>query len=240
MSSAVERVDMEAAFLLHSRPYRETSRILEVFTQQHGRTGLVANGARRPKSRWRSVLRPFQPLRLSWSGRGTLCTLGAAEPSSPPFDIGGVALLSGYYLNELLIALMQRRDAHPELFAHYAAALGALADGDDPEMVLRRFEVSLLAEIGYALTVNQDVVDGKPLRADGRYEYVVDRGPVPVGDDQVGELVFRGADLLAISRGEFADRRQLRDAKRLLRALINWALGGRALRTREVLAAMVR
>lgn len=231
---------MEAAFLLHAMPYRESSQILEVFTQQHGRTGLVANGARRPKSKWRSVLRPFQPLRLSWSARGSLGTLRSAEPSSGPFDIGGLALMSAYYLNELLIALMQRRDAHPDLFAHYGAALDALAGDDDPERVLRRFELALLAEIGYALTVGEDVVDGQPLRPDCRYEYVIDRGPVPVAADHRGDLVFAGEDLLAIGRGDFADRRQLRDAKRLLRAILNWALGGRKLRTREVLASMVR
>jgi len=240
MNSGVERVEMEAAFLLHARPYRESSRILEVFSQQHGRTGLVANGARRPKSKWRSVLRPFQPLRVSWSGRGSLYTLRSAEPTSRPFDIRGLALMSAYYLNELLIMLMHRRDAHPDLFAHYGAALDGLASEAEPEKILRRFEVVLLAEIGYGLVVAEDVVDQQPLVAERRYEYVIDRGPVPVERDYSGDLVFSGADLLAIGRGEFADRRQLRNAKRLLRPLLNWALGGKRLRTREVLASMVR
>jgi len=240
MNSGVERVEMEAAFLLHARPYRESSRILEVFSQQHGRTGLVANGARRPKSKWRSVLRPFQPLRVSWSGRGSLYTLRSAEPTSGPFDIAGLALMSAYYLNELLIMLMHRRDAHPNLFAHYGAALDGLANDDEPEKILRRFEVALLAEIGYGLVVAADVVEQQPLVADRRYEYVIDRGPVPVASDYAGDLVFSGADLVAIGRGEFGDRRQLRNAKRLLRPLLNWALGGKRLRTREVLASMVR
>lgn len=240
MNSGVERVEMEAAFLLHARPYRESSRILEVFSQQHGRTGIVANGARRPKSKWRSVLRPFQPLRMSWSGRGSLYTLRSAEPTSEPFDINGLALMSAYYLNELLIMLMHRRDAHPNLFAHYGAALAGLANEGEPEKVLRRFEVLLLAEIGYGLVVTEDVVDQQPLVADRRYEYVIDRGPVPVEPDDAGDLVFSGADLLAIGRGEFSDQSQLRNAKRLLRPLLNWALGGKRLRTREVLASMVR
>jgi len=240
MNAGVERVEMEAAFLLHSRPYRESSQILEVFSQQHGRTGIVANGARRPKSKWRSVLRPFQPLRVSWSGRGSLYTLRSAESTSGPFDISGLALMSAFYLNELLIMLMHRRDAHPDLFAHYGAALDALANEDEPEKTLRRFEVLLLAEIGYGLVVDEDVVDQQPLLADRRYEYVIDRGPVPVEPDHAGDLVFSGADLVAIGRGEFTDRRQLRNAKRLLRPILNWALGGKRLRTREVLASMVR
>lgn len=240
MSGAVERVDMEAAFMLHANPYRESSRILDVFSQQHGRVGLVAQGARRPKSQWRSVLRPFQPLRMSWSGRGSLYTLRGAEPSATPFDIRGVALMSAYYLNELLIALMQRRDAHPDLFAHYGAALDALAGGGTPEVVLRRFEVVLLAEIGYGLSIDEDVVEHRPLEPERRYEYVIERGPVPVDAERSDELVFSGADLLAIGRGEFADAGQLSSAKRLLRPVLNQALGGRTLRTREVLAAMLR
>ena len=240
MNPGVERVEMEAAFLLHARLYRESSQILEVFSQQYGRVGLVANGARRPKSKWRGVLRPFQPLRVSWSGRGSLYTLRAAEPSSGPFDISGLSLMSAYYLNELLMLLMHRRDAHPDLFAHYGAALDALVNEDDPEKILRRFEVLLLAEIGYGLVVEADVVDQRPLEAHRRYEYVVDLGPVPVDADNTGELVFSGADLLAIGRGEFKDRGQLRDAKRLLRPLLNAALGGKTLKTREVLASMMR
>ncbi len=240
MNAAVERVEMEAAYLLHSHPYRESSRIVEVFSQQHGRVGLVANGARRPKSRWRTALRPFQPLRVSWSGRGSLCTLRIAEPSAPAFDIGGLTLMSAYYLNELLLALVQRGDAHPDLFAHYGAALAALASRDDAEAVLRRFEVSLLAEIGYGLVVDGDIVTRQPLQAERRYEYAIERGPVPVDSDSAGDLVFSGADLMAIGRGEFTGRRQLRNAKRLLRPLLNRALGGRTLRTREVLTAMLR
>ncbi len=240
MNAAVERVEMEAAYLLHSHPYRESSRVVEVFSQQHGRVGLVANGARRPKSRWRTALRPFQPLRVSWSGRGSLCTLRVAEPSSPAFDIAGLKLMSAYYLNELLLALVQRRDAHPELFAHYAAALAALAGKDDAEAVLRRFEVLLLAEIGYGLVVDGDAVTRQPLRAECRYDYVIDRGPVPIESDGGGELVFTGADLLAIGRGECEGQRQLSNAKRLLRPLLNRALGGKTLRTREVLSAMLR
>ncbi len=240
MNSAVERVEMEAAFLLHARAYRETSQILEVFSQVHGRVGLVANGARRPKSRWRGVLRPFQPLRVSWSGRGSLYTLRAAEPSSRSFDIGGMGLMSAYYMNELLITLMERRDAHPDLFAHYGAALDALAVGEEPELVLRRFEVRLLGEVGYGLIVDADVVSQQPLAADGLYDYVLDRGPVPVDAVDAGDLVFSGADLVAIGCGEFESARQLRDAKRLLRPLLNAALGGKTLRTREVLVSMMR
>ena len=120
--SMTERVDMEAAFILHAIPYRETSQILDVLTQDHGRVALVANGSRRPKSRWKSTLRPFQPFRMSWSGRGSLYSLRAAEGSAPGARLAGVPLMAAFYMNELLIALVHQGDPHQGLFTHYAGA----------------------------------------------------------------------------------------------------------------------
>jgi DNA repair protein RecO (recombination protein O) len=238
--SLVERVDMEAAFILHAIPYRETSQILDVLTQDHGRIGLVANGSRRPKSRWRTTLRPFQPFRVSWSGRGTLYTLRAAEGSAPAALLTGMPLMAAYYMTELLIALTHQGDPHPALFTHYAGALAALSAGDDAEPVLRRFEVSLLAEIGYGLIVERDVVNDQPLVDDRKYQYVIDRGPVPVPDDHADGLVFFGSELLAMARGEFQNDTQLKSAKRLLRAVLKSNLGDRTLKTRTVFASMRR
>jgi DNA repair protein RecO (recombination protein O) len=238
--SVIERVDMEAAFILHVISYRETSQILDVLTQDHGRISLVANGARRPKSRWRSTLRPFQPFRVSWSGRGSLYTLRAAEVSAPGATLASVSLMAAYYMSELLIALVHQGDPHPGLFTHYAGALAALSAGDDVEPVLRRFELSLLAEIGYGLMVERDVIEDRPLVGDRRYEYVIDRGPVPVPDNHVEGLVFLGSELLALARGEFRNDRQLKSAKRLLRAVLKSNLGDRTLKTRTVFASMRR
>ena len=238
--SPVERVEMEAAFLLHARPYRETSQILDILSQNHGRIGLVAKGSRRPKSRWKNALRPFQLCHMTWSGRGDLFTLRAAESVGPPAQVNGMPLMAAYYMNELLIALMHRSDPHPNLFTHYGGALVSLANDSDTELVLRRFEVALLAEIGYGIVVEHDVVDERALDADRKYEYVVDRGPVPVPDTHSGELVFWGSELLAIAHGDRLDAGQLKSAKRLLRAVLNSSLGGRQLKTRQVLAAMRR
>jgi DNA repair protein RecO (recombination protein O) len=238
--SVIERVELQAGFLLHARPYRESSQICEVLSQEHGRVGVVARGARRPRSPWRGVLQPFQPLRLSWSGRGSLFTLRAAEPSSPSLKMTGLALMSAFYLNELLVILIQRGDPHPDLFAHYGGAIASLSTGDSPERTLRRFEVSLLTEIGYGLVVDRDVINQRPLAVDQHYEYVIDRGPVPVDPGYEGSLVFSGAALCAIASGELDEPSHLRDAKRLLRPLLNWALGGKELKTRAVLASMQR
>lgn len=240
--SAMERVEFEAAFLLHARPYRESSQIIEVLGQHHGRIGLVARGSRRPRSRWKQTLRSFQPMRMSWAGRGSLQTLGAAEATARPLELTGMRLMSGWYMNELLINLLHRGDPHPDLFAHYGAALAALSEEEALEPVLRRFELVLLAEIGYGLVTDRDAVEARPLQPDRMYAYVADRGPVPAaigaGDGGDDGLVLSGEDLQAIGRGVFDRPERLLGAKRLLREKLNWCLGGRALKTRQVLATM--
>jgi len=236
--SSSAQIEFEAVFLLHSRPYRESSRILEVMSQQHGRLGIVARGARRPKSKWRSVLQPFQPMRMSWFGRGSLQTLRAAETTSSPLGLGDMTLMAGYYMNELLLTLLHRNDPYPDLFAHYGAALAQLAGGADLEPTLRRFELQLLAEIGYGLVTDRDSTDGQPLRSDCRYRYLAEQGPVPVADGTDDEFTVNGAVLTAIGAGEFDRPESLSIAKRLLREKINWCLDGRPLKTRQVITAM--
>ena len=238
--SLIQRIDMQPGFLLRATPYRESSQIIDVLTQDHGRVALVARGIRRPKSRWRSTLRPFQPLRVSWSGRGSLYTLTAAEPTSRSFRINGSTLMGGFYINELLLALMERGDSHPELFVHYAAALAELESVENMEIALRRFEVALLAEIGYALVVERDVVSEEPLDKSKYYEYVIDRGPILADHRDSGALVFSGAELIAIARCRFDEELYLKSAKKLLRAMLHFYLDGRPLRTRQVMAAMRR
>ena len=151
------RVELEPAYILHTRPYRESSLILEVFTPGYGRTGLVARGARRPKSPLRGILNSFQPLRLTWSGRGELATLAQAEQGGHSRQLRGDAVMAGFYVHELLLKLLQRHDPHPQLFGHYATLLANLADGHPVEKLLRIFELELLREIGYNSNLNHDV-----------------------------------------------------------------------------------
>jgi len=237
--SSVERVEMEQAYVLHHRPYRESSQLLEVIGREHGRIGLVARGARGPRARWRSCLQPFQPLHLSWSGRGGLSTLTNAEPAAAPFRLTGDHLLSAYYLNELLLALTTRGDPHPELFVHYSAGLAGLAEPGTAEVALRRFELALLGEVGYGINLLSDADTGEALRADARYDYIVDRGAVTLqGEDH--ERGYSGAQLTRIAAGEFSGSDDLAAAKRLLRSVLAHHLGDRGLKTRKVLAAMHR
>lgn len=234
-----DHIDLQAAYVLHVRPYRETSQLLEVLTRHEGRLGLVARGARGPRARWRAVLEPFRPLHLSWSGRGTLCTLRGAEPAAPPARFTGTRLMSAYYLNELLMAFTTRGDPHPDLFAHYTAALTGLMEADNAEVPLRRFEIALLAEAGYGLDTQRDAVHGAPLDSLQLYSYQPERGAVAVNDEHTGFAVS-GASLQAIAAGDFSNPEDLRAAKRVLRLLVDHHLGDRQLQTRRVLAQMRR
>ncbi|MEO8443403.1 MAG: DNA repair protein RecO [Gammaproteobacteria bacterium] len=239
MSGGTVAADFEDAYVLHSRPYQETSQILEVLGAQHGRLGLVARGARRPTSRWRSILQPFLPLRLSWVGRGSLLTLRGAEAASfsPPLD--GLAVMGAFYLNELILNFVRRGDPHPGLFIAYSHALAELRAGGDSEPALRRFELQLLAEAGYGLNLDHDVLNDRPLDPAAVYEYRLEQGPMPAAIGGAA-LTFSGAELLAIGRGDFTVPACLPAAKRLLRSVLAHYLDGRALKTRAVLASMRR
>ncbi|MCW5626173.1 MAG: DNA repair protein RecO, partial [Burkholderiales bacterium] len=142
------------AFVLHGYPWKETSLLVELFTRTHGRLAVVAKGARRPHSQLRGLLMAFQPLLVTWSGRGEVKLLHGAEWQGGVPQLAGVALLCGFYLNELLVKALIREDAHEELFDAYDEAIRALGSGDGgPGDVLRRFEKRLLAELGYGLVL---------------------------------------------------------------------------------------
>ena len=238
---------MDRAYVLHSYPYRETSLILQMWTEKHGRMGLVAKGARRPKSPARSVLVAFQPLVVSWFGRGELRTLKSAEPDGAATPLGGQGLMSAFYLNELLLKLTHRDDPHEKLFAAYDEAIGALrAISRDKaavatiEPVLRRFELTLLQEVGYAVELAREAGSRTPIAAEREYWYVVERGPVPAGEGEPppDTVRLRGLTLIDLERGRFEDAATVAQAKQLMRLLINHSLDGQELSTRALVREM--
>lgn len=232
MASPRQRVDQQPGFILHTYPYRETSLIVEALSRDFGRVALLAKGARRPHSTLRGVLMAFQPLVVDWSGANELKTLVRAEWQGGQPLLTGRALLCGYYLNELLVKLLAREDPHPALFADYSAALRALGQGGATEELLRRFELRLLRELGYGLDLENEAETGEPVRDDGRYLYIIDRGLVPIPADDPAAL--SGRALLDMSGEAFADPATLPQAKGLLRRLINHYLGGQTLQSRRV------
>jgi len=228
------RIQAQPAFVLHARPYRETSLVLEVFTRDHGRLGLVGRGVRNPKARMRAVLLPFQPIVVGWNGKGELPLLTAAEQVGPARELTGQRRYAGFYLNELIIRLLHRHDPHELLFDHYAEALGRLQDRDEIPAVLRRFETRLLSETGYGLVLEHEAGSLQPLRADERYRYIPERGPEPDQGDSHHGIAVHGRSLLDLFSGEFASPRTLHEAQRLIRHLLERQLAGRALHSRTV------
>ena len=231
------RTDREPAYVLHSYPYKETSLIVEVFSRNRGRIGLLARGARRPRSAIRGTLLAFHPLRLSWSGSAELGTLTAAEWSGGQAALAGQGLMCGFYLNELLLKLLPREDPHEQLFDAYAASLARLAAGQDHAAVLRGFERRLLTELGYAPLLERDAATGLPVQAAARYAYEPERGPL-ASAGEAGEaqaITVSGQTLLDMARDDYERRETREEARRLMRWLIGARLGGQALHTREVL-----
>jgi DNA repair protein RecO (recombination protein O) len=235
--SATQRVLLEPTFVLHHRPYRDTSLLLDVFTSEHGRVGLVARGARRASSPLRGTLQPFAPLLLSWSGRGELCTLTGAERGAVGPVPAGRALLCGLYVNELVMRFTHRNEPHRVLFAHYAATLAELGGSMDEQQVLRRFEKTLLEEVGFGLILDHDVERGEPVTADLSYAYVPERGPVRCTSPMDGVPIVRGATLIALDTGTGLEAGQSHEAKRLMRAVIEHHLAGRPLVSRTLFRA---
>lgn len=232
--SSTKREQNEPAWLLHHRPFRDTSRILDVVTRDHGRIALIARGSRSAKSRLRGILRPFMPLNMSWYIRSDLGTLTDAEMGGAPVVLTGDALMSGYYMNELLLKLMHRHDPHPDIFDVYAKTIRALGAETDVAPLLRQFEMELLRLLGYALNFDHDLESDGSLQADQLYEYRVELGPV-VALGREGPMVFSGAQLQAIGRQEFSSADTLTCANRLLRHVIAHHLDGKELMSRKVL-----
>lgn len=229
-----ERVQLTPGFVLHLRPWRESSALLEVFTETHGRVGLVARGVRSARSRQRGDLQPFRALRLSWQARGELGTLTGVEPDGAAIALQGKALYSAFYLNELLMRLLARHDPHPGLFGHYRHCLQRLASGAQLEALLRVFELRLLEEAGYALQLDCEATTGEALQSDTLYDYHLESGPVAVPGAREGGFVFRGESLMAMAREELSDPAVLSDAKRLLRSALKLYLGDKPLKSREL------
>ena len=230
----MKRVELEPAFVLHNRAYRETSLIVEVFGRDTGRFGLVAKGVRRPKSALRGILQPFHPLLLSWSGSGELGLLTGAEPDGYMRPLAGQALFSGLYINELLMRLMHRHDAHPELFHYYRVAIESLNQAKAIEAVLRIFEKQMLESIGYGLVLDRDVDSGEPIHGDCVYRYRMDHGPTSLEIRDGDGVRVAGETLLSLARENLESERALDEAKQLMRVVLRRYLGDKPLATRSL------
>ncbi|MFM7783038.1 MAG: DNA repair protein RecO [Gammaproteobacteria bacterium] len=227
------RIERQPAFVLHSRPYRESSLLLELLTREHGRVAAVARSARASRKGLGSVLQPFQSLLVSWSGRGELKTLTAAERWQPLPPVSGERLFSALYLNELLLRALAPQDPHPPLYDAYALLLPGLAGAPDIEPLLRGFELGLLRELGYALELRFEADTGEVLEPQGSYVFDPSDGFLRLPGAERPERAYPGWALMAIAGADYGDPLTRALAKRLLREALAPVLGERPLRSRE-------
>jgi len=229
------RENLHLAYVLHTRAFRDTSLIVEVFTPQYGRVSLLARGAKSGKKKQSLMLQPFRSLHVSWAGRGELPVLSGVEEAGGFMRLQGLALACGYYINELIYYLVPKQEPAVSLFAHYWPALQAISDAAHRESGLRQFELLLLEQIGYDPQLTHDSGTGAPIQRGTSYRYLVPDGPVAVvGENDTGGIVVSGDTLLDLDECVFNNPDSIREARNLMRALIHYHLDGRELVSRSL------
>lgn len=229
----VARQDQQPVFVLHTYPFKETSLVVELFSRNFGRVAAIAKGARRPRSAMRGMLQAFQPLLGAWSGKSELRNLHSLDWGEGLLLLQGEALMCGFYLNELLLRLLPREDPHEDLYDYYAQALRQLAAGGSLAPTLRRLELRLLQELGYAVPLEQQP-DGTPVEAGRDYGYLPEHGVIPPGSVETG-VQLAGKTLLDMARDDYTDPLTQSQSKQLMRLLLAHYLGDKPLHTRQLL-----
>lgn len=234
-SRSVHVTTLEAAFVLHRRPYQDNSQILDVFTAKYGRIALVANYVRGKKSSKAALLQPFLPVHMSWRGRSQLKNLSKVESQASIMSLSGDSLYCGFYLNELLCNLLPQDEPSEALFDIYQQSLVALAEKQDMDWTLRRFEWQLLQTLGYTIDFSYCNDTGEAIAADQFYRYHPQSGwHIAFAADRDA---VSGRIVIAIANEQWQEENATQTFKQLLRLQISHLLGGRQLKSRELLLA---
>jgi DNA repair protein RecO (recombination protein O) len=233
-ASTINRQENQPVFVLHTYPFKETSLVVELLTRDFGRIAAVAKGARRPRSAMRGMLQSFQPLIGAWSGKAELKNLHSLEWGEGLLLLRGDALMCGFYLNELMLRLLPREDEHTTLFDYYAQTLRNLAQGEELPATLRRFELRMLQEMGYALPLDHDE-QGEAISPDRNYFYVAEHGPRSVRLAGQNGVQLAGSTLLDMAQDLYVDAQTRQQSKQLMRFLLAHYLGDKPLHTRQLL-----
>ena len=229
------KTELHSCFILHKRPYRETSLLLDILSSEYGRVSLVARGTRsRASKNQHALYQPFQKLQVSWSGKGEMGTLNKIEFESLLPPLKDSFLLSAFYVNELVMRLLHKNEPHPELYAAYQNAITALAKSENEQPILRKFEKQLLQTLGYGLVLDHDVLSHTPIQADQDYAYQPDSGPFEYPAAGCSFPKISGSTLQAIEQDDYQKRKSLEEAKKLMRVLINTMLDNKPLASRDL------
>lgn len=223
------RIEGQAAYVLHTRAYRDTSAIVELFTLEYGRVAVVSRGMRRANSKAKAVLQPFVPLQVNWQGRNELKTLTLSESIGYGGLLTGKALMCALYANELILKLLAVFDPHPKLFVYYQYLINALLE-DDIEVSLRIFERQLLKAIGYATDLTQ--INPQSIYYFDLKQLVFEE--VATIDNIDKRYCFWGEHLLAIDNDDYLTPEVKKSAKRFSRLQIDYLLQGKVLNSRQL------
>ena len=230
------RVELNPAFILHQQPYRESSMLLDVITECFGRVRLVAKGVRNKKNNQAGLLQLYQPLLISWLGRGALHTMTAVESDAPRYLLKAESLLCGLYINELMVKLLPLADADPDIFKVYQSALLGLATQNNKEIVLRLFEKRLLKCLGYGLVLDKVAGADLPVLSQLRYSYQLGVG-LTIWQQGQNMPSISGRSLQHLLTERNFDQGSLREIKGLMRTVIQFYLGDKVLKSRQLLAS---
>ena len=232
------RVALQPAYVLHTQPFQNTSLLVDFFTMDYGRVRAVAKGARSAKSKYRPLLQLFQPLLVSFSGRGELKTLTGLESSLGALRLEGQRLFSGMYINELLTRLLMHHVEHKQLYLAYQDTLAALQGDTAIQLLLRQFELCLLSELGYGINLDSDCHSHEPIEVGLRYRFTPDVGFQALVDEgqHTSSKVYLGAHIVSLREHDLTDAEVLKTAKRLLRTALAAHLGGKPLHSRSLFA----
>ena len=232
MARQSTKQENEIVYVLHTYPFKETSLIIEIFSKVHGRISLVAKGARRPRSLVRGMLQSFQSLQATWSGQGEMKTLHSIEWCDELMQIEGDALICGFYINELLMRLLPKEDPHEVLFDFYHQTMKLLSKKDRLSVILRRFELRLLQELGYELPLIKDE-NGEPVSPTKTYYYEAGYGPTDPTKTKEGVPVL-GKTLIDMAKDDYQDVKTEQQSKQLMRYLIGHYLGDKPLNSKQL------
>lgn len=231
------QIELQRGFVLHRRPYSETSLLVDLFTEHNGRLTVLAKGARAKRSQWKSVLQPFTPLLLRWSGKGSLKTLTKAEPAALTLPLTQTALFSGFYVNELLTRVIEAETAQPDLFQYYLQCLTSLATAQNVEPCLRLFEFQLLKMLGYGVDFEHCAGSGEVIDETMTYQYREEKGFI--ASLLKNQLSFHGKALRDFAALNFTDTDTLAAAKRFTRIALKPYLGDKPLKSRELFTQQI-
>lgn len=228
------KVEPHPCFILHQRPYRETSSLLDIFSRDHGRVSLIAKGARRGGSRFSGLLNLYWRLLVGWQGKSELMTLTAVEPDGANNTLINKALIAGFYLNELIMRMLHQHESHPELFVAYDKTISTLADKGTEQSAIRLFEKHLLQSLGYGLILDHDTGSGMDIDPDSEYYYRSDYGPSLQKPSHSNYIKISGKTLCDINEELFTSEKTLIESKKIMRFVLNRHLNGRPLASRNL------